>query len=97
MLVLKIYGRLENFLACKLRILQTVYIHIQLCFVYTAAFLGLPQSGKIQEETNIFRDQGKVSELFLKSGEIFVIVKVIELYPLCTHTALKSIKRLKMK
>ena len=64
MLVLKIYGRVENFSACKLRILQTVYVHIQLCFVYTAAFLGLPQSGKIQEETNIFRDQGKVSELF---------------------------------
>ena len=64
MLVLKIYGRLENFSACKLRILQTVYIHIQLCFVHTAAFLGLPQSGKNQEETNIFHDQGKVSELF---------------------------------
>ena len=34
---------------------------------------------------------------FLKSGEIFVIVKVSELYPLCTHNPLKSIKRLKMK
>lgn len=64
MLVLKMYGRLENFSACKLRILQTVYIHVQLCFVYTATFLGLPQSGKNQEETNVFHDQGKVSELF---------------------------------
>lgn len=97
MLVLKIYGRLENFSACKLRILQTVYIHIQLCFVYTAAFLGLPQSGKNQEETTFFMIREKSVNFFVKSGKIFGIVKVSELYPLCTHNPLKSIKRLKMK
>ena len=53
------------FKVCKIRILQTVYIiHVQLLFVYSAVFSGLPQSGKNQEETKIFHDQGKVSELF---------------------------------
>lgn len=53
--------RLPNSVSCSK---NCVYIHVQLCFVYTAAFLGLPQSGKNQEQTNIFHDQGKVSELF---------------------------------
>ena len=45
-----------------------------------------------------FSWSGKKSvNFFLKSGEIFVIVNVSELYPLCTHNPLKSIKRLKMK
>ena len=60
-------------------------------------FQGCHSQGKIKKRQTFFMIWEKSVNFFLKSVEIFDIVKVSELYPLCTHNPLKSIKRLKMK
>ena len=60
-------------------------------------FQGCHSQGKIKKRQKFFMIREKSVNFSLKSEKIFDIVKVSELYPLCTHNPIKSIQTLRLK
>ena len=97
MLVLKFMGGWKRLRFAKSGVYK-LYIYMYSYALCTLQhFQGCHSQGKIKKRQAFFMIREKSVNFFLKSGEIVDIVKVSELYPLCTHNPLKSIKRLKMK